>query len=69
MKTITISPRNGEVSEKTGSGSPGDEFSEFMEGLLAARVAAWRKNRLACTHVSVYFQPPGGQKTNSGLDR
>jgi hypothetical protein len=67
MQTITISPRNGEVSEKKGSGTPGDEFSGVMEGLLAAGVAAWRENVLGCTQGGVYFQSAEGQNVNSGL--
>jgi len=68
MQTITISPRNGEVSEKKGSGTPGDEFSGVMEGLLAAGVAAWRENVLGCTQGGVYFQSAEGQNVNSGLN-
>jgi hypothetical protein len=49
-----------------GSGSPGDEFSGATEGLLAARMIAWRKNVLVYTRVGVYFQPLEGQNINSG---
>jgi hypothetical protein len=47
--TIWISPRNEEVSERTGSGCPGDEFPGVMERLLAAGVTVWRKHMLNFT--------------------
>jgi hypothetical protein len=52
--------RNGEVSEKTGSGSPGDEFSEVMEGLLAAGVGAL-KEKCARLHPSGYMLSIAGR--------
>ena len=51
MKSITISPRNGKGSEKTGSGSPGDGFSGAIEGLLAAGGIVWR-DKLTRLHPS-----------------
>jgi hypothetical protein len=66
MKTIPISPRNGEVSQETVSGSPGKEFSGVREGLLAAGVTAWRNNVFASTQVGVYFRSPEGQIVDSG---
>lgn len=46
--------------------NPGDEFPAIREGLLASRVAAWRKNVLVCTQVGVLFQPGKDQNVNSG---
>ena len=43
-KTIPISPRNGEVSEKAGSGSRGDRFSGLGKGWLGASETLWEKN-------------------------
>ncbi len=65
-KTILLSPRNGVVSEKMGSGNLGGEFSGVMEGLLAAGVTAGRKNELASAQGGVYFQLPEGQNVYSG---
>lgn len=53
MKMITISPRNGEVSERAGSGSPGDEFLELWGVVVAAGVAACGGTVFACTQVGV----------------
>lgn len=53
MKMITISPRNGEVSGRAGSGSPGDEFLELRGVVVEAGVATCRGNVLACTQVGV----------------
>ena len=65
-KTITTSPWNGEVSEKTGSGNHSNEFLRAMGGLLAAGVTAWRKKGFGCSQESVYFQSPECQNVNSG---
>jgi hypothetical protein len=62
MKTITICPGSGEVSEKTASGSPGDDFSGLTGGLWAVDVTAGRKNKLACTQGDVYFLIAGSPK-------
>ena len=44
-KTIPISPRNGEVSEKAGSGCPGDGFSGLVKGWLGVGGTLGEKNR------------------------
>ena len=68
-KTIPISPRNGEVSEKAGSGSrddglsgPGEDRSEPPERRTVPEGLSWRP-------MVVYSRVPEGQKTNSGLPR
>jgi hypothetical protein len=66
MKTITISSRNGVVSEKTASGCPGEEFLGAMEGVLAAGGTVWKKPVLGCTQMGVSFQSTGDQKGNPG---
>ena len=42
-KTSPISPRNGEVSEKTGSGSRGDRLSGPGKGRLGGDGTVWEK--------------------------
>ena len=67
---IPISHRNGEVSEKAGSGCPGDEFLGLVKGWLGAGGTLWEKNRARRARLGqtdVYLQPPEGYKTNSGL--
>ena len=66
---IPISHRNGEVSEKAGSGCPGDEFLGLVKGWLGAGGTLWEKNRARRARLGqtdVYLQPPEGYKTNSG---
>ncbi len=43
-ETIPISPRNGEVSEKAGSGSQGDGFLGPGKAWLGAGGTLWEKN-------------------------
>ena len=67
---IPISHRNGEVSEKAGSGCPGDEFLGLVKGWLGAGGTLWEKNRARRARLGqtdVYLQPPEGYKTNSGF--
>ena len=65
-KMILISPRNGEVSEKSGSGSrhngfsgPGEDRSELPKRKTLLEGLSWRPMRI-CLRV------PEGQKINSG---
>lgn len=63
MKTITISTRNGELSEKPGHGSPGDEVGSGYDHL---EKNVLEKNVLAYTQIGVYFQSLQDQNDNSG---
>ena len=69
---IPISHRNGEVSEKAGSGCPGDEFLGLVKGWLGAGGTLWENNRARRARLGqtdVYLQPPEGYKTHSGFNR
>ena len=64
-KTIPISPRNGEMSEKAGSGSrddglsgPGEDRSEPPERRTVREGLSWKP-------MGLYSRVPEGQKTSS----
>ena len=61
-KTIPLSSRNGELSEKAGSGSRGNGFSGSVEGRLGADGTLWEKNgaRRARLEANRYILATGG---------
>jgi len=71
VKTIPLSPCNGELSEKAGSGCSGDGFSGPGKGRLGAGGTIWEK--ILCSEGStggkrVYIkEPSAGQKTHFGF--
>ena len=66
-KTIPISPRNGEVSEKAASGSRDDGLSGPCEDRSEPPERTTVLEGLSGRPMGVYSRVPEGQKTNSVL--
>ena len=65
MKAITISSRNGDVSEKQLLYDPETSAQGLGRGFGQPVYPPGDKTVLGCTQVGVYFQSPEGQKENS----